>query len=123
MSIRNLSIAVIAKFVIEVIFMPNKFLNIYALAVATTICYLLVMLLNYFEIKEHFKINISYMFSAKLVFSNCVMVLSLVVIMSISKTAMNTILAFVVAIIVYFVCLFETKILNRTDKAMFKYKV
>ncbi|MBQ8615847.1 MAG: polysaccharide biosynthesis protein [Clostridia bacterium] len=122
-SIRNLTIAVIVKFVIEVVFMPNKFLNIYALAVANTICYLLVMLLNHFEIKEHFKIKLNYMFSAKLVFSNCVMILSLVLIMSISKTVMNTILAFVVAVVVYFVCLFQTNILNRRDKALFKYKV
>ena len=121
--IRNLTIAVIAKFVIEIVFMPNKFLNIYSLAVANTLCYVLVMLLNHLEIKQHFKIKFNYSFMAKLVFSNCVMVLSLVLTMSISKSIINTIFSFIIAIVVYFACLIKTKIINRRDRALFKYKV
>lgn len=122
-TIRNLTIGVVAKFIIEILFMPNRFLNIYTLAVANTICYLLVMVLNHVEIKQHFKIKINYMFGAKLVFANCLMVLSLVLIMSISKSSTNTLFAFVCAIVVYFTTLWQIKIVNRRDKALMKYRV
>lgn len=122
-SVRNLTIAVIAKFVIQTIFMPSKIFNIYGLAVSNTVCYILVMALNHFEIKEHFKIRINFIFSAKLIFANCVMVLSLVLIMSLSQSAVNTALSVFVAVVAYFFCLFKTKILSRSDKALFKYRV
>jgi len=122
-TIRNLSLAVIVKFVVEVIFMPSKFLNIYVLAIANTLCYALVFVLNHLEIKNKFKIKINYMFIAKLIFSNCVMILSLIIVLSLKNSAINTILAALVAIVVYLICLIQTKILNRTDVALFKYKV
>ena len=121
--IRNLTIAVIAKFVIEIVFMPNKFLNIYSLAIANTLCYLLVMVLNHLEIREHFKLRFNYTFTAKLVFANCLMLLSLVITMSVSKTPINTIFAILTAVIVYFVSLTKINIINRTEKAIFKYKI
>ena len=63
------------------------------------------------------------MFIAKLIFSNCVMILSLIIVLSLKNSAINTILAALVAIVVYLICLIQTKILNRTDVALFKYKV
>lgn len=121
--IRNLTIAVVAKFVIEIIFMPNKFLNIYSLAIANSLCYLLAMLLNHLEMREHFNLKFNYLFSAKLVFANSLMLLSLVLTMSVSKTAFNTILSILVAVVVYFVSLIKINVVSRQDKALFKYKV
>ncbi len=122
-AIRNLTIAVIAKFVVELLFMPSKAINIYALAISNTLCYLTVAILNYMETKTYFNIKISYSFWAKLIFSNCLMAFSLVTIMSVSKSSINTILAGVIAVCVYIFCLFWTKILSSKDKAMLKYKV
>ena len=122
-SVRNLTIAVFVKMIIMLIFMPSKYLNIYSLAVSNTICYILVMLLNHFEIQQHFKIKINYLFTAKLILANCVMILSIVLIMSVSKSLVNTLLAIILAVIVYFICLFKTKIFNKRDKALFKYRV
>jgi len=122
-TVRNLTIAVILKLVVQVIFMPSRMLNIYAYAVANVVCYLTVMLLNRFEIKENFKINIHYMFWAKLIFSNAVMMLALVSVLALNISAFNTILAILCAIVAYLICLYQTNILTRKDKAMFKYKV
>lgn len=121
--VRNLIIGVVIKFIIQLLFMPNRFLNIYVLSVANTLCYILVMMLNHLEIKEHFKIKINYVFSAKLVFANCLMVLTFVMLMSISKTTFNTLLSLMIAAMVYFVCLWRLDVFNRQDKALIKYKV
>lgn len=120
---RNLTIAVIMKFVLEVIFLPSKFLNIYSLAVANTVCYVLVMILNHLEIKLNFNFKIEYMFWAKLIFSNCVMLFVLISILAISNSFVNTILAFVCAGLIYFLCLIVTNIFSKRDKAMLKYRV
>ena len=122
-TVRNLTIAVVVKFVIELLFLPAKSLNIYILAVSNLVCYLTAMFLNHMEIKQHFTLKINYNFVAKMVFSNCVMVFAMVSIMSIENSVQNTILSFVIAVIVYFICLFLVNIFNRHDKAMFKYKV
>ena len=122
-SIRNLTIAVILKFVIEIMFMPSRMLNIYALAISNTVCYVAVMVLNHMEIKVNFKLKIEYSFWAKIIFSNCVMIFALVSVLSIGKNAANTILAVLIAIVAYFVSLILTNIFTRKDKAMFKYKV
>ena len=122
-TIRNLVIGVVVKFVIETIFMPNRFLNIYALAIANTVCYVLVMILNHMEIKQYFKIHINFTFTAKLIFANCLMVLSLVAILSIGNTAINTILAVLSAMVIYLFTLWKINVLNRRDKALLKYHV
>ena len=122
-AIRNLVIAVVVKFIIEVLFLPSKMINIYALAISNTACYLTVMLLNHFEIKENFILKINYKFSAKLIFSNCVMIFALITFLSFSNSIYNTISSILISIMVYFLCLVFTNILTKRDKAMFKYKV
>ena len=121
-TIRNLSLAVVVKFVIEVIFMPSKKLNIFALAVANSLCYILVMCLNYFELRENFNLKLNYIFAGKLILSNAVMVVSLICVLVLGESVMNTILAVLIAVVMYFYSLFRFKIFNRRDKAIFKYK-
>ena len=122
-SVRNLTIAVILKLAVQVIFMPNKILNIYAYAIANVVCYLTVMVLNRLEVKENFKIKIPYIFWPKLVLCNAIMLLVLVGILALKISAFNTILAILCAIVVYLVCLVWTNIFSKKDKAMFKYKI
>ena len=122
-TVRNLTIAVIVKLVVQVIFMPSKMLNIYAYAIANVVCYATVMVLNRMEIKDNFKIKLHYMFWAKLVFSNAVMLLVLVSVLALKISAFNTVLAILCAMVAYLICLYQTNILSRQDKAMFKYKV
>lgn len=122
-TIRNLSIAVVVKLVVEVLFLPSRYLNIYALAISNSVCYVTVMALNYVEIKQIFSIKISYMFMCKLVFANCVLVLTIISILSLNHSIGNTILGVAVGAGAYFITLLKTKIFNRQDKAMLKYKV
>lgn len=121
-TIRNLLIGVGVKFFIELIFMPSKLVNIYALAVANTACYLTVACLNHFEIRQHFKFNLSFMFAGKLILSNCLMLAALISVMMLGKTWTNTLLALCVAAIVYLVCLFKFKIFNRKEMATIKFR-
>ena len=122
-AVRNLTIAVVVKFVIELLFLPSKMLNIYALATANTLCYLTAFILNHLEIRNNFNINIKFSFWCKLVLSNCIMLIALILIMMLNVGSVNTMLAVIVAIIAYFSCLFMTNILSSKDKAMIKYKV
>lgn len=120
-TIRNLCISVIVKFIMELLFMPSRYLNIYALAISNVVCYVLVMCLNYFELRENFVLKLNIDFAAKLILCNSIMVVSLICILVMGSGLFNTILAVVVAVIMYFVSLFNFKIFNRRDKAMLKY--
>ncbi len=120
---RNLIIAVLAKFVIEVIFLSSKFLNIYSLAVANTLCYVLVMILNHFEMKTYFNLKIEFGFFLKLIFANIVMVLTVILIMSVADGWTNTVIAVLLGCVVYLVCLILTNIFTKKEKAILKYKV
>lgn len=122
-AIRNLTIGVVLKFIIEIVFMPSKRFNIFGLVIANLICYFTVVVLNHLEIRENFKLKIHHSFWAKLIFANCVMLFSLLAIMLLGNGAGNTLFAFIVAVIVYFLCLVWTKVFTTKDRAMLKYKV
>jgi len=121
-TIRNLIIAVAVKFILEIAFMPSRVLNIYVLAVATSLCYVVAMSLNYVEIRQNFNLKINIMFAAKLILCNAIMVVSLLVVLIMGQGIFNTLLAILVAVIVYFVSLFVFKIFTQKEKAMLKYK-
>ena len=122
-AVRNLLIGVGAKFFLELIFMPSLSVNIYALAVANTACYLVVMALNHFEVRENFSFSIDFIFAGKLILANVVMVLTLVAVLAISKHVTIVMLAIILAILVYFSTLIITKIFNKKDVAFWKYKL
>ena len=122
-TIKNLAIAVLIKFIIEIVFMPFKNLNIYALAIANTVCYLVVMMLNYIEIEKKFVVNVGYVFVAKLLVSNFIMLVSVVKIFELGESSVNIILGFVVGVVVYLCSIVRLKILNKKDVAIIKYKI
>ena len=122
-TIRNLTLAVIVKFIIEMIFLPSVLVNIYALSIANTACYLTAMILNHLEIKNHFNLSISSKFYTKLFFSNLLMTLALITVLVFNNSWQNTILALSVAGIVYLASLFYSKIFSDKDRAMLKYKL
>lgn len=122
-TIRNSLLGVLVKFFIELIFLPTVRLNIYSLAIANTICYILIMALNYAEINNTFKLKINYLFGAKLLLCNFLMVMAMIGILAFGNSATNTILAIVVGGIVYLSSLYLVKIFNKRDMAIIKYKV
>lgn len=122
-TIRNLIIAVVIKFVIEGVFLASTAINIYALAIANTVCYITAMTLNYMEIEQVFSMRVNYDFTAKLILANCAMLLVLITTLSFGNSTITTILAIVLAIVVYFAVLMLSKILSKKDLAYIKYKV
>lgn len=122
-SVRNLAIAVLLKFIIELIFMPSLVLNIYVLSISNLVCYITVMVLNHFEIKQHFNLKFNYIFTGKLILCNSFMLLTLIIVLGFDNSWSNTLLAIAVAGISYVASLVLTKIFTKRDLAMIKYKV
>lgn len=122
-TVRNLSIAVLIKFILQIIFMPSVKVNIYALAIANTVCYLTMMVLNHVEIKQHFDMKINYIFSGKLIIANSLMLITLFTMLGLTRSGANTMLAIALAGVVYVVSLWAMKIFSKRDLAMIKYKM
>ena len=122
-TIKNLTIAVFVKFVIQLIFMPFKSLNIYALAIANTVCYLLVFYLNNLQINKIFQIKIDGLFWGKLFLCNFIMILFMLAIFMLGNALMYTISSFIVGMLVYLTMLYFIKVFKGKDLAMLKYKI
>ena len=122
-TIKNLAIAVVVKFIIEAVFMPFKSLNIYALAIANTVCYLLVFVLNNIKVNEVFKIKISSMFLGKLMICNFLFVATVVGLFMFSSGVIYSILTFMVGVLVYCSSLYYLKIFTYKDLISFKYNI
>lgn len=121
-TIKNLLIAVIVKEIIQIAFMPIKAINIYALAIANTVCYLLVFIFNNYKINKIFKINLSTEFLTKLILSNLISVLTMCVLFNFTSGILSLILVFIIGVIIYFICLINLKIFSNKDLAILKYK-
>ena len=119
-AIRNLLIGVIVKFVLEVLFLPTAQLNILALAVANTFCYLTAFCLNRYEIKCYFKLENDAKFYIKLILANLIMFFVVISILLIKNSAFITVLAVLCGIAAYFLALFVLKAFN--FKLFFKFK-
>jgi len=120
-TIKNLAIAVFVKFVIQLIFIPFKSLNIYALAIANTVCYLVVFYLNNLQINKVFKVKIKGEFLGKLLVSNTLMLLFMIGLFMFGNGLMYSISAFVVGALVYLASLYYLNVFNKKDMATFKY--
>ena len=120
-TIKNLAVAVFVKFVIQLIFMPFKSLNIYALAIANTVCYLIVFYLNHHQIKKSFNFKPNVNFWGKLFVCNSIMLLFMIGLFMLGEGLIYSISAFVVGMLVYLSSLYFTKVLDKKDTAIFKY--
>jgi len=120
-TIKNLAVAVFVKFVIQLIFMPFKSLNIYALAIANTACYLIVFYLNHQQINKIFSFKSNVNFWGKLFVCNSIMLLFMIVLFMLGEGLIYSISAFLVGMLVYLSSLYFTKVLDKKDTAIFKY--
>lgn len=120
-SVRNLAIAVIIKFVVEVLLLPTKTFNIYALSLGNTICYLVVMLLNLIEVKKEFSFKFGFLLPVFV--ANIVMVMVLVFATNMFGGGISFLITLIVCALVYFASVFAFKVFNNLDKAFIKYKM
>ena len=119
-TIRNLLVSVMIKFLLIILFLRSGNLNIYVLAVANTFCYLLNFLLNFLEAKQTFMLNLDKLFFVKLMIYNIIFILILLIFYKINGL-IGTILVGTTAILVYLTCVYIFGFLNKKEKAMFKY--
>lgn len=120
-TVKNLLIAVTIKFAIEIAFLPTQ-VGICALAISNTACYCVVATLNYFSIRENFKLNIGTDFFAKIILSNFVLLLVLLIMFNANLNAFLTLTALCVGGMFYLVSLWIFKIYTKKDLAMLKYR-
>lgn len=120
-TIRNLIIAVVVKYVIQLTFMPSAMINIYALAIGNTACYVTAMVLNHIEIGLSFPLKFDYMFMCKLLLCNVVMLVTLVAVFMICDGAICSLLGLMLVGLIYVGSLLMLKIFNKKDIAMLKY--
>ena len=122
-TILNSVIGVCVKFVFELIFIPFKTLNIYSLAIANSLCYILVAFLNFTKLKESVKFDLGFDFMGKLMTCCFVMVCSILIFLLLGNGLLNVVFAFAFGALVYLYLIFSVDILTRKEKAQFKYKV
>ena len=120
-TVRNLSISVMLKFVLELLFMPSSILNIYVLAVANVSCYMLTMLLNFLEVKQTFKIRLEVEFFIKVLISALIFMFFLILFSNI-KDILGFILVCLLSALCYLFAILKFGFLNKKEQAMFKYK-
>ncbi len=120
-TVKNLSIAVLFKFIIELALMPTKMFNIYALSLGNTICYFVVMLLNYISIKKRVRCNITP--SIKVLLINIVMAACVLLLNSVVVGKLNFLLALIVVALLYCYSIFKLNVFNKKENAYFKYKI
>lgn len=71
-TLRNVLVAVLVKVVFECIFLSTKTINIYALALANVLCYMVAMLLDMFSLKRCIDFAISIYDSLKILYSTAI---------------------------------------------------
>ena len=122
-TIKNLFIGVVVKLGLILIFMPSKTLNIYMLAIGNLFCYLTVAVLNFVKIKQKSLIKINWDFIVRLIFSNVIMLITLICLLMICDTNIMVILAYGISALVYLFCVYKTKTFSRNDMCFIKYGV
>lgn len=120
-TVKNLSIAVLFKFVIELALMPTKMFNIYALSLGNTICYFVVVLLNFISIKKRVKCNIAP--SVNIILINSIMIVAVLLLNSVVVGKLNFVLVLIIVALVYLCCIFKFNVFSNKEKAFFKYKM
>ncbi|MCQ2564634.1 MAG: polysaccharide biosynthesis C-terminal domain-containing protein, partial [Clostridia bacterium] len=122
-TIRNLLIAIALKFIIEIVFLQTKEVNIFALTIANVVCYATSMLLNELSLKKSLCVLVDFAFVSKLLLCNVLMFLTLLGTLYAGNSTWVTLAGLMLAGIVYLGSLFLTKIFTRHDLAMIKYKI
>ena len=120
-TVKNLTISVIVKLMIEVALLTNPNVGIYALALSNLVCYVLTCLLNSVSIIRHFKFKKEFNFALKLLFANVVFAVFLYLIVVSNQNIFAVISCSLLALCVYFGILFMEKIFTKSEIGRMKY--
>ena len=117
-AIKNMAVGVFVKFAIEIILIANKNINIYALAIANTMFYLVVCILNYLDIKRIIKIHLDIEYIVKLIAINAINCLFLIIYLNMHQSSIFTVIGgflfvFNYILLIYIFNLFKFKNKNK----------
>ena len=122
-TIVNFLIAIIVKFVLELVLMPIALVNIYALAIANTICYICVAILNFKKLKQSMQIKFGFVYIGKIFIACIVMVLIMLIVINLGDGLLNVVFAFFLGAAIYLYVISRLNLLTRKEKAYMKYKL
>lgn len=105
-TIRNLICGVILKFIVEILLLTNIDINIYALAIANTVCYLTAFILNLIEVKKFQTLKIENGFFIKVGASCALMLLVYFVVAMLGQNVFISLLSYLFAGIVYLISMY-----------------
>ncbi len=122
-TVKNLLVAVACKFVVEIVLLPIKQINIYALAIGNTVCYFAAMILNYFDILKVYKFNLRGGFMLKLICANFFVMLITIVLFNFGSGLIYNLSVLLLVLVLYLWVLYSSKIFSKKEMAYFKYRV
>lgn len=113
-TINNL-VGMIVKTVLIVVFVPSRQLNILAFTLANSVGYLVIFLLNLYEILSEVKIKIEHRFWVKVSFVNIIVLIGSLTLMLIGSSLFKFLIIGIFSVVMYFLGLFWIKIFS-TDE-------
>ncbi len=119
-TIKNLSIAVTIKFFVQIIFLPSKALNIYALGIANSLCYFVVWLLNRIELKKLNLYSLDVKFLLKVLISSTIMLLVLTILLKNKFSIIYLIISILISGLVYILSMMLLNVNFKKNKRAFK---
>lgn len=119
----NFAIAIGVKLLLELILMPIATVNIYALAIANSVCYICVAILNFNKLKNFLVVKFDFVYIGKILISSVVMIMTMLIVLNLGNNLLNIVFAFVLGGATYLFSITKLDVLNREEKAVLKYRL
>lgn len=115
-TLKNIFIAIIIKIIFEVAFLSTNYLNIYALAIANVLCYMIAMLLDLFSLKKCVDFFVSGRDLIKIIISSILSIFCIYVVQMLFFGRFWIVVSVVAGVIVYAISLFVFNVFSEHEK-------
>lgn len=119
------TIGMILKFITNIVLMNNKKFGINGAAIGNIVCNITVFIIGFISIKRNIKLNFSF---SKIIFKPCIATFFMGIVLMYSYKALNkiilgnyaTILAILIAVVVYLLCIIILRVFSKEELKMLK---
>lgn len=115
-AIKNMAVGAFIKFVIEIILISNKNINIYALAIANTTFYFVICVMNYLDIKKTIKIHLDIEYIIKLIAINAINCLFIIIYFNMHQSLVFTVIGGFLFVFIYILLIYVFNLFNFKNK-------
>lgn len=115
-TLKNIFVAIIIKIVFEIAFLSTNYLNIYALAIANVLCYMVAMLLDLFSLKKCVDFFVSGRDLLKIIFSTLFSMCIIYVLQLLAFGRFWIVVSVLVGVVAYVISLFVFNVFNEHEK-------